>query len=607
MQTFYKNLYIILFIGGLCALYTHPTYANNPSVSASVDKDKVQLNQYLSYLITVESQDSVNISEPRLPAVEGLEFFSRSQSSQFFTSLMNGTMQSTRRQVLTYRFKVTKIGQLTIPSTEVYIDNTPYKTNPVTITVQEEPITQQPQNKRRSLFDFDEGDDLFSQFFGTPRNTTPNEDLTDAFFIQVETDKKEVYVGEQIMVSWYLYTKHHIADINTLKYPLLQGFWKEDIHTANRLAFTQEIHEGVIYKKALLARYALFPINAGRSYIDSYEVQCEVVPAFGFNRFSFSRGKTYQNKSNEIAIQIKPLPIENQPEGFSGAVGQYNLILQKPKTTEMKVNEPFSYTLKFEGKGNAKRIQLPKFNLPEGLESYDTKTTSKYLQNGHGYKEFEMLLIPRKPGELSIPPIRFSYFDPQQETYIQKEIPSWQINVSPSLTSTKTSHTFKQEIKTTNIEDILNQPEVVISMPWLSPETKKILWIIIYIGLFLILTVKALWSFGLMNKKQQQVTFEERWKVIYELESQKQFRQLGRSVLQLVSDRLTQISTKKDVTIEELLANTPLRIQKKLKEPLTELLIHFETLAFASEDVVEQIDQQQIHKDLNKLKQVLFH
>ena len=64
-------------------------------------------------------------------------------------------------------------------------------------------------------------------------------DPKDAFFIQAEVDKSEAYVGEQVTASWYLYTRGMIRDLDTLKYPALKGFWKEDIR--NRHA--PQLHE----------------------------------------------------------------------------------------------------------------------------------------------------------------------------------------------------------------------------------------------------------------------------------------------------------------------------------------------------------------------------
>ena len=367
---------------------------------------------------------------------------------------------------------------------------------------------------------------LFSQFFRSQEknnNIPPDQNLEDSFLLHVEVDKDNVYVGEQIIVSWYLYTRHNVTDINTLKYPLLKGFWKEDIQRANRLSFTQETRNGIIYKKALLERYALFPITDGLLNIDPYEVQCKIVANsfFGFGKFNFFRPQTYKKTSKSIAIQVKPLPAEGQPDNFSGAVGQYKLDIQKPTATEFKINEPFSYSIKFTGKGNAKRIQAPSFELPEGLESYDTKVESEYFEDGSSYKTFDFLFTPRKAGLISIPQTTFGYFDPEKEEYVEEEIPAWQINVLVGSETFNNSHTFQKAQETSVPEDVLPSPETTISSPLLSKQAKTILWISVYILLALTLIGKALISFGLIQKKQNlQMQMKKRWETIYALESQ---------------------------------------------------------------------------------------
>ena len=602
------------YIGLIFLLIGYFSYAqtNNIDVSASIYPEVVQLDQYLTYEITVSTQGSADISDPRLPSIEGLQFVSRSQSSQFSTSIINGQSKTVRSQTFIYEFKAVQIGGFEIPPADIYVGNTPHKTNSVKIKVQEEPVPNNQKNtqrqKRRSFFDNE--DDLLSQFFGSQRknDTPPDQNLEDSFFVHVEADKNNVYVGEQIIVSWYLYTRHNVTDISTLKYPLLKGFWKEDIQRANRLSFTQEIKNETMYRKALLERYALFPITDGLLNIDSYEVQCKVVPNsfFGFGRFNFFRPQTYKKTSKSIAIQVKPLPIDRQPDSFSGAVGQYKLDIQKPTATEFKVNEPFSYSIKFTGKGNAKRIQAPSFDLPEGLESYDTKVTSEYFEDGSSYKTFDFLFTPRKPGLISIPQTNFSYFDPEQEEYVEEEIPAWQINVQSSTETFNDSHTFQTSQQTTLAESTLPSPETSISSPLLSKQTKTILWISIYIALLIVLIGKAIISFGLIQKKQNlQMQMKERWKTIYTLESQKHFRDLGPAVLSLINDTLSEVATKKGGTINELLENIPIRLQKKIKKPLTDLINHFETLSFAPKDIAEKIDRKQIHEDLKQLESLL--
>lgn len=611
-----KHLYLPFLLSFVS--YGQPLYGQDVHVSATVNTNLVQLNQSFTYQVTVETPSSAEVSEPRLPALEGLDFLSRTQSQSHQTSVVitNGQMETTRinNKVFTYTFQAKKQGTFVILPTQIHVDGVLYQTNQIQITVQKDPVPQSQQKTRPGkglFFNFDEDEDIFSQFFGTPdsdgedaQDSLPLDVVEDAFFIHVEVDKDRVYVGEQIIVAWYLYTKYHITDIDTLKYPLLKGFWKEDLQIATRLSFTQEIQNGIVYKKALLAKYALFPMNVGMAQIDPYEVQGRVVANSLFSRFGFGRSETYKDASEQINIQVKSLPAEGRMEHFSGAVGQYDLKISKPENqTPIKVDEPFHYVLRFEGRGNAKRIGRPTLNLPEGLESYDTKTASEYFEDGRSYKEFDFLLIPRKAGLMSIPSFQFSYFDPSQERYIQKDIPAWQANVLPGQRLQESSHTFKTRPEASVLEDRLPDPEVLFSMPLLSQKTKKVLWVLVYLLLLFILIGKVFRDFGWKARSSHFTKdMEKRWKLIYQKEAQGQFRDMGVLALKLIQESLSQISTQSGVTIQELLEQTPPRLRKKLEKPILTLSKQFEALSFSSHSV---IDKKQIQKDLKELEALL--
>ena len=126
------------------------------------------------------------------------------------------------------------------------VNSKKYRTKPITITVTKKSRGSQVGPGSGGPFGGGSGsgsgplglwDDQFSQFF--QGNLDPfdgvheDEGLEDAFFIKVEVDKTVAYEGEQIIASWYLYTRRQITDIDTLKYPSLNGFWKEEINFGN--------------------------------------------------------------------------------------------------------------------------------------------------------------------------------------------------------------------------------------------------------------------------------------------------------------------------------------------------------------------------------------
>ena len=85
-----------------------------------------------------------------------------------------------------------------------------------------------------------------------------------------------------------------------------------------------------------------------------------------------------QKKSNPVSIQVLPIPHKNRPKNFTGAVGQFR-VTGELGGEKVKVNQPVSLKLRFEGRGNPKLIDLPEVHFPSEFEVYDTKKEQKFF------------------------------------------------------------------------------------------------------------------------------------------------------------------------------------------------------------------------------------
>ena len=157
------------YIGLIFLLTGYFSYAqtNDIDVSATVYPEIVQLDQPLTYEIVIRMKDSIDVSDPRLPSIEGLQFISRSQSSQFSASIINGKSETIRSRTFIYEFKAVQVGEFEIPPADIYVGNTPYKTNSVKIKIQTEPLphTQRKTRRQKSRSLFDNEDDSFLTVF----------------------------------------------------------------------------------------------------------------------------------------------------------------------------------------------------------------------------------------------------------------------------------------------------------------------------------------------------------------------------------------------------------------------------------------------------------
>ncbi len=441
-------------LAGFCLwifLFTSMGSAQQVQFDATVNQNTVAKDDNFTLTLTVSSDGNVNLEEPRLPDLNGFELLNKWSQSQSSSMYENGKFQFIRKQIFKYTLAPQKVGALTIGSAQVNVNGKTLTSKPIVIKVlapgnRPQGGSGQPQvreddddilNPPGGMFG--DEDDLFSQLLKR-RGLTPDrrggiksapQGNRDAFFISVETDKRKVYVGEEVIASWYIYTRGSIQAFDALKYPELKGFWKEDLELAQRLNFQSEVVNGIPYNKALLVSYALFPISPGKKTVDAYKAKATVISMdSSMSMFGLGHPYTYVKVSKELPLEVIPLPVEGRPASFSGAVGRFN-ISGSLSATQVKVNQPLSLKIRFSGVGNVKAIELPPVDLPKNLEIYDTKKDSQFSKNGDGFKEFELIIIPRSQGQAKVQPIAVSYFDPKTAKYVVNMTPEFNINVLP--------------------------------------------------------------------------------------------------------------------------------------------------------------------------------
>lgn len=588
------------------------------SVQATVDRNEMEPGDTLVYTIAINMTERVNLSHPHLPQMSHFSVINE-WSSESVRSAMSITPQGRREfntirtQNFNFQLQPKTEGLLRIGSAEVEIDGKTYTTKPITIKVvkgvnrgqqqrQVDPQQGLPQGFP-SPFDEEEDIDPFAQLlrrrmlpntggFGS-QNFNPNE----AFHIQVEVDKEEVFVSEQITASWYLYTKGNIRDIDTLKYPSLRGFWKEDIELATQLNFTEEIINGVPYRKALLASFALFPIKSGVAVIDSYTAKCSVLVGDVFSGFN---SKIYQftKSSQPVKIKVKDLPVEGRPSDFSGAVGQFQVSADIGSQAVI-ANQPFILKIRFDGRGNAKLIDIPPFQPPEGMELYDTQKDARFFKEGTSYKEFRLSLIPRREGQFVIPPITASIFDPVSKRYVARATQAITVNVQKGQGGGLAS----SPLSSGDDSKIIDRSKIMplIKTEWTAghsvPASQQLA---IFMGLFSIasiaLLVQARREFAWRHRKKDLAKkLSQRMRKVHALLEKNEWRAVGVEVTNTSNFILGEIAGEggADVELAKLFAKMPPSLRQELALPVSKLMDKFQALTFAPEEIVGSLKEKQ--------------
>lgn len=577
-------------------VFSWVSWANEVQVDAYVDSNQVEKGEVFILTVSVSASKSVAVNEPRLPDLRGFELLGTTSSTSSQSSFANGKFSVKITKNFIYQLVAVREGKLRIGAIDVAVEGRMQKTQPIVMDIRKQSVARKNQrNDRRRVRPrqmrdpFEEMEDAFSQLLQRrprPGYRSPPGKGKESFFIQVEVDKTDVYVGEQVTASWYLYTRAAIRDIDTLKYPSLKGFWKEDIEVATSLRFENEIVNGVVYQKALLASYALFPIKKGVAVIDPYKAKCTVAErgTFGFGR-SFVRTKG----SRSVKVNVKELPVAGRPNDFTGAVGQFQVSSKLEPNTPVPANQPVTLKIRVAGRGNGKMVELPELALPESLELYDTKKEAQFFKDGRSYKDFEVLLIPRQEGQIEIPASQLSFFDPDKGEYYSRTTPALNLSVTPD----KTQKTM-DSVPVAGAGDpgeVRRGPDLVLS--WQEASVLSFphllgLWGGAFLLSFLLLTWRGFVEFGWGQKKKDlEKVIQSRIKEVHKHVDRGDWRAVGVELTNIFYFLLGALSGGgANVELSKMIQKLPPSVRRELGGEIEKLMGQLDIISFAPEGVV---------------------
>jgi len=375
----------------------------------------------------------------RLPNFHGFDILSGPNTSTTSSiRSINGRTSMAITYTFTYFLQANREGTFEIPAATISVNNKSYSSNTLTIKVVKSPGISQPSSGYGSQ----------KQSSANQRQQNQAVSSANDVFIKAIASKNDPMQGEGIVVTYKIYTKVPIAQINISKLSSFSGFWSQNLIRENdKLQQTTQSIDGQQYVVADIRKIALFPLKSGQLVIDPLQLECIAQikrqsksrtgdPFFDdfFNDPFFNSSTANVEKSltsNALAINVRPLPEAGKPSDFSGAVGSFTFDTEVDKT-RLKTNEALNLKCVVSGKGNIQLIDKLNATFPPDFETYDPKVTSDIKTSGagiNGNQTFEYLVIPRKPGRFTIKAINFSYFDLEKRKYVTLSSPQYTIEV----------------------------------------------------------------------------------------------------------------------------------------------------------------------------------
>jgi len=358
------------------------------------------------------------------PDFNGFQVLSGPNVSNSMTSINGNTTVS---NAYSYILVAVKEGTITIGSASMVVNGRRLVTNPIKMTVLKGQPVQRNQNN-------------------SPQNAQDNSiadespaDLSKSLFLRAVADQTNVYQGQQVLLTYRLYTRVGIVDSRLDKLPDLTGFWSQDVKDNQQQAqWRVETYKGQKYNVADVRQSILFAEHSGNITIAPFEMTFIARVAAPSNDImdqffgSSYKDVKYNTKSPPLVIHVKPLPQNGKPAGFTGAVGNFTMTAD-PDKTELRANESLSYQVKVTGSGNIKLLKDLTVNFPPDFEKYDPKITDTITETAKGVsgtRLYSFLVIPRHQGDYTIDPLQFSYFNPVTGKYVVLAGKSFKIKVN---------------------------------------------------------------------------------------------------------------------------------------------------------------------------------
>ncbi|WP_201353333.1 BatD family protein [Hydrogenimonas urashimensis] len=359
----------------LWALLFVPLFLAAAGIKMHVDRKEVTRGDTVTFSITAEGED---VAFPVLKEIDGFPILGTSQRSNI--SIING--HTSRSVTKSYTFAPMR--DVTIPSLEVKVDGTLYRTDPVRISVSDAP---KPGTRK-----------------GDAR-------------LEIDIDKKRVHVGEpvtfDVVIRYRRDARFAQVDLQSPEFP---NFW------IKKVGEVQKSYEGeyIVEKQ----RYLIFPQKAGSFKLGPLTAKIakrvRVKPPINdpffdddfFNGF-FARLEWSRIASNAVTIQVDPLP---------GNVELYGDFTIRASVDRQRVeaNQPVRVTIEIEGEGNIDDIKKFEPHIPDTVVYSDDPVVKERITEGRYGGTFKETVTIVSDHDFTIPSFVLRYYDKERQQVIEK-------------------------------------------------------------------------------------------------------------------------------------------------------------------------------------------
>lgn len=396
------------------------------SIHAYVDKTVLGDAETLAFTLEISGDlDELGAIQP--PDARGLVL---TQSTPVLRSqvITNGEEHLTLR----WLYRPQRTGQAEMLSARIPVGGRILETDPISIEVIPQSQRSAPRASR-------------SQPSLGPKPDPPSAAAGD-LFVRAEPSSRSLVPGQQVVVDYVLYVRPHLRPRRSQVMGTwdAEGFWREELDVPGRDTYPRPVTiGGEEYDVVTLRRMALFPTRTGRLEIGEMTFEVELARTsrpsnpFGplFSPFT-SLFSTEDVTAPALTLTSEALPA-GAPESFGGAVGQFGMAASTDRE-DVAAGDPIQLTVELRGTGNIATLAPPEIEVPPEFDQFDPRQErriNRQTASLSGTKTFTFTLVPRGGGSFEIPPVEWTYYNPERGSYQTLRSSAFPVEVSGPVAS----------------------------------------------------------------------------------------------------------------------------------------------------------------------------
>lgn len=339
-------------------------------------------------------------------------------------------------------------------------------------------------------------------------------------FVRAEVNKTKVYVGESIIVRYYLYNRQDVpitnADIK--KFPKLDKFLKrfhQESMNQQRIS-----DNGEIYSRRLMYTAQLFGQKPGDYSIDSlsmkigYSTGRNSLGNFGFN-LQLGKRMSKTIRSPEIDITVMPLPGQI-PSNYTGLVGKHEFNLAVPRNRFI-TNEPIEMEMMVSGGGALELFEAPSIISNSEIEEFEKSGDLVVKQDFTAQKKIKYTYLGRDTVTLPERYLELSYFNVESKEFENVKLKIPEIKIAGGSSQVKIEKVQDKNTVPVNASEALGKVESKPKwIPLYSVVNTYIYYaseiIVLALGLLLLLLGYTLYRFVNFSGLKELSVFDEVYK-----------------------------------------------------------------------------------------------